>query len=490
MDLMGELFLRHLRRDALAIYRVVGIIDPSSTERGRHIFNVPVFPGDTDLSNVVNQLSLLGIRPTRFVLTRAYHSDFMRRVLAVAEVEYITICRLPRLVEFHAPGDVINIAPRPISVEELVGRREARLDVEAVNALVRGRRVLVTGGAGSIGSELVYQLARCHPNRIVVVDNSEYNLYRVKHEMKSREDCNICKYYLADVRDEIALKGIFETEQPEIVFHAAALKHVPIVEENPFEGFRTNCIGTRNIADLARRYDLSTFVLISTDKAVNPTSVMGACKRLAELYVQAADLEALERQKKSGSSTRFFTVRFGNVLGSSGSVVPLFQRQLACGGPLTVTHPEIERYFMTIREAVELILQATAYGTRTQAGRGRIFVLDMGAPVRILDVARQMIRLNGLIPDVDVEIQFIGLRAGEKMSEELFGDGEEQDLIEVPGIFSAISSPFNMDDVEQRLNAIEAAMERGNRKNFYLCLADAVPSYVVPCDEDIARAAE
>jgi len=489
-DLMGELFLRHIRRDPAAIYRVVGVIDPSSTERGRHIFNVPVFPGETDLITIVKQLSAVGKRPTRFVLTKTYGSDFMRRILLVAEMEQITICRLPHFIEFRQPGEVVSITPRPISVEELIGRREARLNCGVVDAFVRGRRVLITGGGGSIGAELVHQLTSCGPDKIVILDNSEYNLYAVEQKMTSDLGPSICKYFLADIRDKRALQYVFETERPEIVFHAAALKHVPIVEANPFEGFLTNFRGTRNVADLAYQYGSSTFVLISTDKAVNPTSVMGACKRLAELYIQSLDLGLHESQHKHALDTRFLTVRFGNVLGSSGSVVPLFQRQLLHGGPLTVTHPEIERYFMTIREAVELILQAAAYGTRAEVGRGQIFVLDMGPPVRIVDVARQMIRLAGLTPDVDVKIQFVGLRSGEKMFEELFADNEKRRQEEIPGILTAVSSVSNLVDIVNHLSAIDAAIERGDKDDFYSYLTKVVPEYRTSYGDEVICAAE
>lgn len=489
MDLMAELFLRHLRRDPATLYQTVGVIDPNSRERGRHIFNIPIFPGNIELPAVIQQLSAEGKRPTHFILTKAFESDRMREILMAAEAEQITICRLPSLIEFRQPGEMNDIAPRPISVEELVGRREARLDPRTIDLFVRGRRILVTGGGGSIGSELVRQLVRYAPAKIVVLDNSEYNLYSVGN-MKMRAEPNIdIGCHLCDIRDRRALRHLFEIERPEVVFHAAALKHVPIVEDNPFEGFLTNSLGTKYVADCAREVGSSAFILISTDKAVNPTSIMGACKRLAELYIQALDRSFEEHCDDLTRITRFLTVRFGNVLGSSGSVVPLFQRQLSRGGPLTVTHPDIERYFMTIREAVELILHATAGGSLEQGGKGRIFVLDMGAPVRIVDVARQMIRLAGLAPDVDVKIQFVGLRAGEKMFEELFADEEELRPSEVPGVLTASSQTLSLIDVERHLGLVEAAVMQGDVEEFYLCLRRAVPGYRVAGEKKFGAAA-
>ncbi|MGE0723813.1 MAG: UDP-N-acetylglucosamine 4,6-dehydratase family protein, partial [Alphaproteobacteria bacterium] len=281
-------------------------------------------------------------------------------------------------------------------------------------------RVLVTGAGGTIGSELVRQIAAFGPARLALADASEFNLYSIDLEMAERHPDLPRAAILADVRDRVRVEAMVAAEAPQLVFHAAALKHVPMVELNPVEGVLTNAIGTRHVADACRAAGVEAMVLISTDKAVNPANVMGATKRLAESYCQALDL--VEHRRNGG--TRFVTVRFGNVLGSTGSVVPLFQRQLAQGGPLTVTHPEMTRYFMTVREAVELVLQATTIGLDRESAAGEIHVLDMGAPVRIVDLARQMIRLAGLRPDLDVAIAFTGLRPGEKLTEELFHDAE------------------------------------------------------------------
>jgi O-antigen biosynthesis protein WbqV len=274
----------------------------------------------------------------------------------------------------------------------------------------------VTGAGGTIGAELVRQIAGYEPARLVLLDNGEYALYAIDRELDEQSQALPRSALIGDVRDRARIEEVIAAERPELVFHAAALKHVPMVEANPAEGVLTNVLGTRHVAEACRAHGVAAMVMISTDKAVNPTNVMGATKRLAESICQALDL--VEKRKARG--TRFITVRFGNVLGSTGSVVPLFQRQLAAGGPLTVTHPDIERFFMTVREAVELVLEASVLAVRDGDERGKIFVLDMGEPVRIVDLARQMIRLAGLKPDKDVKIAFIGLRPGEKLYEELF----------------------------------------------------------------------
>jgi FlaA1/EpsC-like NDP-sugar epimerase len=279
-----------------------------------------------------------------------------------------------------------------------------------LHTFLKGRRVLVTGAGGSIGSELCRQISRYSPAQLIMLDHAEFNLYSIEQEMKKYWDEKRMSVLLGDVRDEVGMRFVFENFKPEIVFHAAAYKHVPLVEENPAEGIRTNIFGTRLVADLAVKYGVKKFLLVSTDKAVNPTNVMGASKRTAEIYCQS---------KNARATTAFITTRFGNVLGSAGSVVPLFRKQIERGGPVTVTHPEITRFFMTIPEAVSLILQAAAMGQG-----GEIFVLDMGEPVKIIDLARQMIRLSGNEPGKDVDITYIGLRPGEKLHEELFHRAE------------------------------------------------------------------
>jgi O-antigen biosynthesis protein WbqV len=343
---------------------------------------------------------------------------------------------LPRLTDFQRNLDNPDRALKPIALEDLLGRPQVVLDRDAMARLIRGRRVLITGAGGTIGSELARQIAVLSPGRLVLLDHSEFALYSIEIELQERFPALRPVPVLRDVRDRSQIDEIVAAENPEIVFHAAALKHLPMVEANPIEGVLTNVVGTRNVAESARAFGASLVVMISTDKAVNPASVMGATKRLAESFCQALDLYEARRRAPASHGTRYVTVRFGNVLGSTGSVVPLFQRQLAAGGPLTVTDPEITRFFMTVREAVELVLQASALSPESGSvdARGKIFVLDMGEPVKIVDLAHQMIRLAGMRPGRDITLEFIGLRPGEKLHEELFHPAEPLVSTENPAI--------------------------------------------------------
>jgi O-antigen biosynthesis protein WbqV len=343
--------------------------------------------------------------------------------------------------------------------------------------------VLVTGAGGTIGGELVRQVAAFGPARLALLDNGEYALYAIDLEMTERFPDVPRHSIIGDVRDRERLARILAEARPDIVFHAAALKHVPICEANPFEGVLTNAVGTRNVAEACRAAGVATMVQISTDKVVNPTNVMGASKRIAEAYCQALDILGRER-----SGTRFVTVRFGNVLGSTGSVVPLFQRQLAAGGPLTVTHPEMTRYFMTVREAVELVLQATVLGRRADQP-GRIYVLDMGEPVRILDLARQMIRLAGLRPGVDVEIAFTGLRPGEKLFEEIFHGAEPLLPTECKGLLLAAPRTADAASLGRAIDELEAICRREDEAALADALRRLVPEYRRPEPAPLPRAA-
>jgi O-antigen biosynthesis protein WbqV len=330
----------------------------------------------------------------------------------------------------------------------------------------------VTGAGGSIGGELVRQIADLRPAWLSLLDSSEFALYAINLELGERAPALGRTPILADVRSRARLEQVFAHEKPDLVFHAAALKHVPMVEAHPAEGALTNAIGTRHVAELARQHGARAMVTISTDKAVNPASAMGATKRLAESFCQALDLAS------PADATRFVTVRFGNVLGSTGSVVPLFQRQLEAGGPLTVTHPEIKRYFMTIREAVELVLQASALGARggSVAG-GRILVLDMGDPVRIIDLARRMIRLAGLRPDRDVKIAITGLRPGEKLDEELFHAAEAHERTPLPGVMLASPRTADLALIARALDELEVLARAGRDRDVVALLHRLVPEF-------------
>ena len=299
---------------------------------------------------------------------------------------------------------------REVSIIDLLGRNEVEIDDSSINKYLKGKRVLITGAGGSIGSELVRQCLRFEPALLVMLDNSEYNLFNIERELLGKENNVLIKPLLSNIRDKDILSKVFSQYEPQVVFHAAAYKHVAMQEEFPWEAIKTNVNGTANLVKLSLEHNTEKFVLVSTDKAVKPINVMGATKRLAELICQGAN---------SSYSTRFMAVRFGNVLGSSGSVIPIFQEQIKAGGPITITDPDMERYFMSVPEAAKLIIQAGSIGKG-----GEVFALDMGQPIKILDIANELIRLSGLEPDIDIPISFIGARPGEKQFEELFHDSE------------------------------------------------------------------
>jgi len=423
----ADTFIREMTRDPRAVYRVVGVLADTPSRVGREIYRVPVLGTIDALEDVVERLDRRGRRPQKLIVTaQNFTGAQVRGLLERADALAIPLARLPRLTDFHRNLDDAERAVEPIALEDLLGRPQAVLDRDGMAQLITGRRVLVTGAGGTIGAELARQIAAFAPGRLVLLDNGEFALYAIDAELRERFPELAPLPLLRDVRERAQVEEVVVAERPEIVFHAAALKHLPMVEANPIEGVLTNIIGSRNVAEAARAFGASLVVMISTDKAVNPTSVLGASKRLAESFCQAIDLYEARRRAPYRQGTRYVTVRFGNVLGSPGSVVPLFARQLAAGGPLTVTHPDVSRFFMTVREAVELVLQASALSpaSETTEARGKIFVLDMGEPVKIADLAHQMIRLAGLRADRDIKIAFIGLRPGEKLHEELFHSAE------------------------------------------------------------------
>lgn len=462
-------------------YRAVGIVSRSAARVGQEINSVPVLGTMDDIAGVVAALDRKGNRPEQLVLTKRrgeIGGDEVRDLMRQAEALGLPISRMGQPEEFQtgALDQAAGIRLQPIALEDLLGRPQARLERSAIQNLVVGRRVLVTGGGGTIGGELCRQIAALGPARLDIVDFGEFNLYAIDNALRSAHPDLPMQAHLADIRRRDRLMAVFADCRPDIVFHAAALKHVPLVELNPAEGILTNTIGTRNVADAAASVRAAAMVTISTDKAVRPTNVMGASKRVAELICQSRDAAAAA----AGDGTRFMTVRFGNVLGSSGSVVPLFQRQLAAGGPITVTHPEMRRYFMTVAEAVELVLQASAHGLHRPDLAGKIFVLDMGEPVRIVDLARQMIRLAGQRPDEDVKIVFTGLRPGEKLFEEILDPSEEPVPSAVDGVVVASPALVDRDRLETAVNRLMAAAASDDRDAIGALLAGLVPGYEAP----------
>lgn len=469
----ADLFLRALGSNPQAAYNVVGIIGENAKRVGRAIHGVEVIGSIDQLPALVQRLHSQMKPPSRLILTRAvsrFNSTHMAQLLEQASSLGLSLSRLPSLTELCSDVTVSSMRDQPLALEDLLGRPEIKLNRSEIRTLVRGKRVLVTGAGGTIGAELVRQIAALEPSHLTLVEFSEYNLYRIDLEIREAHPYQNLQALIGDVRDRTRISQIFADSKPDLVFHAAAIKHVPIAEENIRETILTNVMGTRIVADCCATAGIAAMVLISTDKAVHPSSVMGATKRLAEIYCQALDL--------ASTTTRFITVRFGNVLGSTGSVVPRFQEQLAKGGPLTVTHPDITRYFMTVREAVELVLQASALGVRPGDQRGKILVLDMGEPVKIADLARQIIRLAGLKPDEDIKITYTGLRPGEKLHEELFASAEELIPSAADGVRLAKANTVPLDDLRRDLNGYDDHLRRGLDESASLAaLIEFVPEF-------------
>ena len=464
-----ELMLRANERRQIPGGKPLGILLSDRVTSSMKIRGVPVLGILPDLPKIVEQQAQAGKHPTRIIFAetpeRLREAPFLQMV-AKAESLGLSISCLPELTSplpqrrsdgsANAPTASPGQSLRPIQLSDLLGRSQNILDYKMVENAITGRCVLVTGAGGTIGRELVRQIASFAPSRIILVESSEIALYDVDNEMKGSYPDIERSAVLCSIRQRKQVMNVFKQCKPELVFHAAALKHVPIVELHPSAGIQTNVLGTRNVADAANRYGTRIMVQVSTDKAVNPIGMMGATKRLGELYCQALDLAGIGKAQ----SPRFLTVRFGNVLGSSGSLIPLFEKQLLAGGPLTVTHPEIERFFMTVSEAVQLVLQASARSKNVE--RGRIFVLDMGQPIKVLDIARRMIRLSGGVPDKDVMIKFVGLRPGEKLYEELFNESEQKLPSVLDGIFEAEPAPLPLDVLNHTFDRLLLLTDRAD----------------------------
>lgn len=477
----AELFIREMARSKNAPYRVVGLLDNGAKHIGLQIRNVKVYGSIESFDEVIRRLSAHNNKPQHVIIAdEKLRGSKLRLLVQKAEAYGFPISRLPKITDLQA-GEEAARQIRPVAIEDLLGRPQNILDAQRLNHLINGKRILITGAGGSIGSELVRQICSYNPSHIVMLDHSEYLLYTIDLEIKEKYKELSKSSVLADVRNSKRLENVFFAEKPDIVFHAAALKHVPLVEEQPMEGILTNVMGTKNIADLCRKYQVQAMVMISTDKVVNPTNIMGTTKRLAESYCQSLDHEV----QKTKDRTRYITVRFGNVLGSNGSVVPLFQKQMEAGGPITITHPDIIRFFMTIREAVELVLQGASIGLDSKADIGKIFVLDMGEPVKIVDLAHQMITLAGLQPNKDIKIVYTGLRPGEKLFEELFYGDETLHKTIIEGIMLASPRTPDYAILNKSINELNEKCLHHDLEKALAALKHLVPEYQGRIDEEI-----
>lgn len=468
----GALLERELRHRGG--YEILGFLDDNKRLRGVRVHGVPVLGSIERLPQIGKDLDAELV----IIAMPSANNQQMQRIVEICEQSEIKFRTLPTLQDLGSRATRIGVLKR-VAIDDLLGREPVSLNWDSIRDGLAGKRVMITGGGGSIGSELCRQIARLNPIELIVVDNSEYSLYRIDHELRSDFQDLIFYSILGDVCDPATVEKVVGEYKPDMIFHAAAYKHLPILQTQIREAFRNNVLGTMRLSEVAERHGVGTFVLISTDKAVNPANIMGATKRVAEMYCQ---------NMNARSSTRFITVRFGNVLNSNGSVVPLFQEQIEKGGPVTVTHPEISRYFMTIAEASQLIMQAAVLG----AG-GEIYVLDMGEPVKITYLAEQLIRLAGKEPGQDIQIIYTGLRPGEKLFEELFHELEPYEQTSHEKIFLAHPRQADWDELRSELRNIELAVRRYDTKSLQHIMlrlvpelaktsADVEPSKVVPID--------
>ncbi len=454
----GEAVLREILRTSRERYEVVGFLDDRSTQLHRTIHGVEVLGTLKDIKTICDRLRVHDIL---IALPKTTPRE-IRRVVEICEGHNLRFRIVPGLSEL-IDGRLQVSQLRDVDIEDLLGRDPVELDLASIAAQISGKRILVTGAGGSIGSEMCRQIARFKPKRLILLEQAENNLFEIDRELRRTFDDLKVIPYVGDICDAARVKFVIEREQPITIFHAAAHKHVPMMEINPGEAIKNNIVGTRTVADAAIENGVAKMVMISTDKAVNPTSIMGCTKRVAELYVQ---------QLSTRGKTQFVTVRFGNVLGSSGSVVPIFRNQIARGGPITVTHPDMMRFFMTIPEAAQLVLQAGAMGTG-----GEIYVLDMGDPIKIVDLARDMITLSGLRPDADIEIQFTGPRPGEKLIEELAIAGENVSRTKHAKIGIWKHRPEDFDRICSGIARLVAVADLDNPEAIRGQLKDVVPEY-------------
>src|SRR3984893_14197589 len=469
----AEILLRAIESGAVKRIWPVGLLSPSSADRGQTIRNIPVLGGIDDMEDVIGDFARRNKPITRVVMTpSAFEQEaHPEAVLMRARRLGLIVSRLPSLESGDAPRLMT------VAVEDLLLRASEKIDYARLEALVKNRSVIVTGGGGSIGSEICDRVATFGAARLLVIENSEPALYAIVESLAAQNTEVAIEGRVADIRDRDRIFRLMNEFKPDIVFHAAALKHVPILERDWSEGVKTNIFGSINVADAAVASGAAAMVMISTDKAIEPVSVLGASKRLAEMYCQALDNDFARRGAPHERTMRLIAVRFGNVLASNGSVVPKFKAQIEAGGPLTVTHPEMVRYFMTIREACDLVVTAASHALGADQTDVSVYVLNMGQPVKIVDLAERMIRLSGLEPGRDIDITFTGIRPGERLQEILFAREEATAPVGIEGIVAAKPVAPPLEAMRGWLVALEQGLRREDRSVIYGVLRDAVPDF-------------
>ena len=471
----AEVLLRAIESGAVRRIWPAGVLSPSKSDRGQAIRGIPVLGDLGDLESIAEDLAGRGSRVTRLLLTPSALSEEFRpeSILVRARKLGIAVNQVPALDSHGAPVQL-----QPVSVEDLLLRPSVKIDYQRLEGLVAGKAVIVTGGGGSIGSEICDRVVTFGAARLLVLENSEPALHAVLEQLKGKQGAAEVGGRIADVRDRARIMRLIAEFKPDLVFHAAALKHVPLLERDWDEGIRTNVFGSVNVADAAVAAGAAGMVMISTDKAIEPVSVLGATKRLAEMYCDALD-ETLSRQRAAAGTppTRLISVRFGNVLASNGSVVPKFKAQIEAGGPVTVTHPDMVRYFMTIREACDLVVTAATHALGSDGRDVAVYVLNMGQPVKIVDLAERIIRLSGLEPGKDIAIEFTGIRPGERLHEILFAREEEMAEIGVPGIVAARPVQPSLEAMRTWLTRLDQALAHGERGTIDELLRAAVPEF-------------
>lgn len=469
----AEVLLRGIESGAIKHIWPVGVLSPSSSDRGQSIRNVPVLGGVDDIEDVVADFTKRGKGIARVVMTpTAFEPEaHPESILMRARKLGVIVSRMPSLES----GDTPRLTA--VAVEDLLLRPSEEIDYARLEALIEGKAVIVTGGGGSIGSEICERVVAFGAARLLIVENSEPALYAITETLAALGTAASIEGRIADIRDRERIMRLMAEFKPDIVFHAAALKHVPILERDWSEGVKTNIFGSINVADAAHSAGAEAMVMISTDKAIEPVSMLGLTKRFAEMYCQALDHDLAAGHGGARRSMRLISVRFGNVLASNGSVVPKFKAQIDAGGPVTVTHPDMVRYFMTIREACDLVITAATHALGTQRSDVSVYVLNMGQPVKIVDLAERMIRLSGLQPGYDIEIVFTGMRPGERLHEILFASEEPTREIGVAGIMAAQPNEPPMQTLRKWIAALEQAIARDDRATIRTILKDAVPEF-------------